>query len=283
MNTQGLLYEVRGRLSKLSDASLIDDNSLYREIVLGLKAFGNDVMEESEAVVEVKDGKAELPQGFHQLKLAYLCEPLGYQKSSNIEFHDLQSSYFYRERVINTDKWNECDPCCKEKEENIIKENLYFNDSSVSFYYHRPRLLRLGKTFNRGKCTSDCRNRGVRDNFGTIDISGRTLHTNFKEGYIYIRYFGLAEEEGMVQIPETPNGFLEKYLENRLLVDVAITAIANNEAPQLANLLPYWTQERELYYKKASNELKMQNLQPDRLRRRVRRLNTLERLQYEIR
>lgn len=281
MNTVALIEEVKNKLSKFTDAALIDENSMYREIVLGLKEFGNDVMELHEQVVEVKNGKAELPQNFHTLQLAYLCEPLGFE--SDIEVHNLQSSYFYRERVINTDKWNECDPCCKEATENIIRENLYFKDSQVRFYYHQPRLLRLGKTFNRGKCTTDCRNKFVRDNVGTIDISGRTLHANFKEGYIFVRYFGLpVDEDNNIEIPETSNGFLEKYLEFRLLVEESTTLIANSEAQGISNLFQYWVQQAELYKKRASNELKMANLHPDRVRRRLRRLNSLERLQYEI-
>lgn len=281
-NTKALIEEVKNKLSKFTDAALIDENSMYREIVLGLKEFGNDVMELHEQVVEVKNGKVELPMNFHSLQLAYICEPLGFE--TDVEVDSLQSSYFYRERVINTDKWNECDPCCKEAEESIIKENLYFKDSSVRFYYHQPRLLKLGKTFKRGNCTSDCRNKYVRDSVHTIDISGRTLHANFKEGYIFIRYFGLpTDEDSNIEIPETSNGFLEKYLENRLLVEESTILMANSEAGSLPSLFQYWAQERELYKKRASNELKMANLQPERFKSRLKRLNSLERLQYEIR
>ena len=53
-NTQALIAEVKSDLSKYDDANLLDDDSMYRDITLGLKKFGNDLIEIHETMVEVK-------------------------------------------------------------------------------------------------------------------------------------------------------------------------------------------------------------------------------------
>lgn len=280
MTAQSLIEEVKNSLSKYADAGLIDEDSLYRNIVLGLKRFGNDVMVLQESVVHVKDGEAKLSQGFWSLYLAYLCEPLGY-KRNNIEVHDLQSSFFYRERVEKTNTWSECDACCDNVTEKIVRENLYFNNSKVEFMYHRPRLLSLGKTFKKNACHAQCRNKFVKDNPNEITIDGTTLGANFDSGYIYMQFYGLPQDdEGVIEIPESKNGHLETYLEYHLKRRLAEDLIANNDAQGLSNMYSIYAQQEQIALKNASAELKMTKI-GRKGTKRISRLNKLESLQYE--
>ncbi len=283
-NTTALIEEVKSKLRKYTDVGLIDENSLYREVVLGLKKFGNSVNELHETVLTVKDGKAELPQNFSNLLFAYLCDPLGYEKSSNIEIHDLQSSYFYTERTERGNQWSECNPCCKDKTENIIKESLYFVGGDVDFYYTNPRLLRLSsKTINKREINSKCRNKVVRSGKEVIEINKRMLNTNFKSGYIYINYFGLpVDEEGVVEIPDTFNGHLEKYLEYRLLSETALQLMGNNDSQGIQSLYTEYRRLEDINLKNATNDLKMNAINPDELRGRIRRLNRLDTAKYDV-
>jgi len=282
-NTIALIEEVKNKLRKYSDSGLLDDNSMYREIVLGLKKFGNSVCELHEAVIHVKNGKGELPDNFSSLSFAYLCEPLGYEKDSNVEVHDLQSSYFYTERVENSTSWNECSPCCKDKEEKVIKESLYFVDGKVDFYYKNPVLLKLStKSLKKNAINADCRNRIVRDNPEVIDINARTMNANFKEGYVYINYLGLpVDEDGKIEIPETYNGELEKYLEYRLLSETTLDLMGNNDAAGIQSLYTEYRRLESISLKNAVNDLKMNAINPNELRRRFRRLTRLEAVKYE--
>lgn len=279
-NVDNLVAQVRADLSKISDAGLLDETSMYRDITLGLKRFGNDVMILQETVVEVKGGKAELPQGFFSLYAAYLCEPLGY-RHKRVETHGLQSSHFYRERVTQTTKWNECNTCCDDKTSNIVRENLYFKNNIVEFNYQNPRLLTLGKTFKRNQCHAKCRNKYVKDNVGEIVIIGNTLQANFTEGHIYMQYYGLpVDESGDIDIPDTPNGHLETYLEYYLKRRIVESLLLNRDAPEgLPQMLPYLKQEEAVALRNASNELKMSKLV--NVGRRMQRLNRLEALQFE--
>ena len=282
-NTQALIEEIKSEFSKYDDAGLIDENSMYRDIVQGLKRFGNDVLEIHETVVEVKDGEAKLPENFKSLYLAYLCTPLGYTTDGpEIENHSLQTSLFYKEKVIRSNKWSECEACCNEQEENIIRENLYFNGNQVSFYYHQPRLLKLGKSFNKTNVHAKCRNKIVRDNPEEIVITGYRLKANFNEGDIYMQYLGLPlDEEGRINIPESYNGHLETYLEYYLKVRMAERLMGNNDAVGLSNLYSVYKQESQIALRNASNDLKMGTINPQSLKR-LKRLNRLETLQYEI-
>lgn len=282
-NTKALIEEVKSKLSKYSDAGLIDDNSLYREIVLGLKRFGNGISEVHETVIEVKGGRAELPENFYSLLFAYLCEPLGYDKGPEIEVHDLQSSYFYRERSEVGSSWSECNPCCQDKTEKVIKESLYFVGGKVDYYYKNPILLRLdSKTINKREIHSKCRNKVVRQGAEVISVNKRMLNANFKKGYIYMNYFGLpVDEEGRIDIPETFNGHLEKYLEYRLMSETALSLMGNNDAQGLQSLYQEYRRLEGIELKNATNDIKMNAINPDELRSRVRRLNRLEAIKYE--
>lgn len=280
-NMDALIAEINSDLSKYSDAGLIDDNSVYRDIIKGLKKFGNDITELQESVIEVKNYKATLPQGYFSLYLAYLCEPLYYKTQD--EFHDLQNSLFYIERTETKNKWNECESCCTTQEEKIIKENLYFKRARAEFYYHQPQLLKLGKSFKKSECHRECRNKFVKDNPNEITISGNTLSANFKEGTIYMRYFGLPlDEDGEIEIPDIGNGALETYLEYHAKRRLAERLIGNGDAQGLAALYQTYAQQEQIELKNAAGVLKMSKINPKRLNERMTRLNRMEMLTFEV-
>lgn len=283
-NIDSLIAEVKSDFSKYADAGLIDEDSMYRDIILGLKKFGNDIMELHETVVEVKDGFAELPENFYSLYLAALCKPLGYKNTcgSDDEFHDLQDSYFYTERVKYDRKWSECGSCCDELTESVIRENFYFKSKRLAeFYYHQPQLLSLGKTFNKNNCHASCRNKLVHDNPNQIVIVKYRLQANFNEGDIYMQYYGLPlDEDGNIDIPESKNGHLEEYLEYRLKRKIAERLIGNVEGPGMSQMYTVYMGQETKSLKNASNELKMRSITPTSMQR-LKRINRLESLQFE--
>ena len=279
-NVEALIAEVRNDFKKYSDSGLIDQTSLYRDIEIGLKRFGNDIMEVHETVLEVKEGYATLPKNFFSMYIAYECEPLGF-KTNDVVIDDLQNSYIYKERVTTSNKWKECDSCCQEQHENIIRENLYFRNQNIEFYYYKPKLLALGRTFKKNACHTNCRNKYVRDNPNEIVIIGTTLQANFKEGDIYMQYYGLpVDENGNIDIPETKNGHLETYLEYYLKRRIAERLLGNNDALGLSNMYSVYKREEQVALRKASSELKLTNIKPS-FSKRIKRLKRLESLQYE--
>lgn len=278
-NTQSLIAEVKSDLSKYADANLLDENSMYRDIVKGLKRFGNDVLTTHETVVKVEEGEVALSENFSQLIFAYLCHPVSF--SPAVEVHHLQDSIFYTEKTIRTREWNECEANCETHTDSVIKENLYFKEKKVAeFCYDRPQLLSLGKSFKKSACHALCRNKMVRDNPNEIVIINTTLQANFKAGHIYMQYYGLpTDEDGMIEIPDTFNGSVEEYLEYRLKRKIAERLIGNNDAVALSNMLGYFATEENKALKRASNELKMGGLK--KAIKKWSNLNKLESLRYE--
>jgi len=281
-NVDGLIAEIKSDLSKYADVGLLDEGTMYREIVLGIKRFGNDITDLHETVVEVIDGYAELPENFKTLYAAYLCEPAGFFRNPEIEEHELQNSHFYTERTTYGEKWNECDPSCVEKTENIIKENFFFKKKKAAqFYYKRQPLLTLGKAFHKNNCHSKCRNRYVVDNPNEIVIIDFRLQANFNKGDIYMMYYGLPmDSEGKIEIPNTKLGHLESYLEYRVKRKLAENLIANRDAIGLQAVYPIYAEQERIHLKEASNEFKMSKISP-RTMRRWQRLNQQESFQYE--
>jgi hypothetical protein len=285
IHIESIIVEIRSELSKLADAGLIDDNSLYRDAVKGLKALGTDVMTLQETVIELRNGQHMLDLGFHSLYLAYLCEPDGYVKTcQDVEQHTLLDSMVYKERTEKSTTWSECDPCCETVEEKVIRENIYIaGKPSAQFRYKNPTLLTLGKGLLRSSaCHNRCRNKLERDNPNQIDIIERTLQANFKEGHIYMQYYGLQkEEDGTVSIPESPNGHIETYIEYHLKSKLAERLISNNDAAWLSQLYPVWIQKASTAKGNAIAELKMTKLTPKALMG-MNRSGKLESLQYEL-
>ena len=274
-----LILEVKSKLKKYDEAGLIDEISMRRDALKALKRFGNSIGTMTEGTVEIVDGIGYLPDNFISLYMAILCEPHAYTYTGEIDA--LQTSYFYKERVIESSTWNECESCCQSKTENVIRENLYFNGGSAQFVYKNPTLLKLGRSFEKSKMHLRCRNRVVKDNPNEISIIGSKIQANFNSGHIYLQYYGLpTDEDGQPDIPETFNGELETYLEYHLLRRCAEDLLANSDAMAgLASLYPVYKQEEVSARDNASNELKM--LSPSSIYK-VKALNRLESLQYQI-
>ena len=229
VNIESLIAGVKSDLSKYDEAGLINEDSIYADIIKSLKRFGNTIMVEHETVIEVKDGYGDLPQGFSSLVFAYLCEPLHYS-TKDVEIHTLQKSLFYRERIERSNTWSECNACCETITENTIQEKLYLNDGELTLSYHKPQLLKLGRTFQKNACHEKCRNKLVKENPNEIVIFGTTLQTNFNEGFVYMRYMGIPTTDGEIDIPDTKLGHLETYIEYFVKRRLAERLIGNNDA-----------------------------------------------------
>jgi len=282
ISKEEFIAEIKSDFSKLDDANLIDEISIERDIYLALKNFGNDVMQLQDTVLEINNGKALLPEGFFSLDVAFKCEPKGYSSKSTVEHNVLQESNFFVRKTQRDKEWSSCEPCCTTEKETIIEEKLYFKDNPISFYYNRPQILRLGKSFKKSKCTFNCRNKFVKESPFEIVIVGNTLQANFDKGYIYMKYSGLpTNEDGELEIPDSGNGNLVLYLEYFIKKRLAERLIANGDGVGISNLYQTYASEERRYLKNASNELKMSKITP-RSMKRLRTLSRLESLQYVV-
>lgn len=255
-----LIAEIESSMSQYKTAGLIDKVDLYRWTNIALKNFGQSICVLTEKVVEVKNGKAYLPEGFHSLHFAAYCSPKGYYTNGN-KRPAVISSNIWKERVERRMEWNSCEPCCTTETETIISEDIYLDDNLLTFYYTNPIVLKLGKSFKKDLCTNECKNRVIKESPYEINIIGTTLQTNFNSGYIYIQYYGLEQDEnGLPLIPDTPKRKVEVYIEYHLKRKLLEQLMLNGDDVNLINMLSYFAQQERIEFPQAMSDAKFQTL-----------------------
>ena len=90
ISVESFIEEIKADFRKQADAGLIDEASIYRDIELGLKRFGNDIKELQETIVHVKNGKVVLTSNISSLYIADLYQPLRDSKEKTWEKNSLQ-------------------------------------------------------------------------------------------------------------------------------------------------------------------------------------------------
>lgn len=238
---------------------LVDEASIYRWIAIALRGFGQSIMGKEELILKVENFRAELPANFGNLSLAVLCDPYAYKINGN-DRDTFLKSYMWKERIVsNCLEPNECvDSCPEITKECVITEKYFFRDENnyAEIYYKNPIYLKLGKNVLRNRCADDCRNRHLYDVNYTIDIINQVVQTNFREGTVYLVYYGLpADEDGLPLIPVTFNRRIENYLEYHVKRKILEEAIMSDDAPHKATMLQYYRQEERLAHSEALKEL----------------------------
>lgn len=258
-NIDAIIAQVLSQFKRYNVSDVIDENSMYRDVILAIRGFGNDITTLQEDIVEIRNGEGKLPDNFYRLKGAILCQPdnIHFQ---NVEYRQLVELGYVSNISEITSRWNICDnDCCNEVEDKIYTKEAYFAENSrVRMNYKKIKYLKLGRTVDRKSCTTDCENFGISNEQDEITITGDKLRANFNEGSIHILYRGFpTNEEGEMELPETPNGYLEKYIEGLLKVETAERIITNGDNVEgLMRLYSSWKQDLVVLKRKASNELK---------------------------
>ena len=237
----------------------IDRVGIKTDVMNQLKIFGVNISEIYEKVLDIKNSKVTLPDNFKSLKLALKLNPQG----SIIEGEDFENSYIYKERIVNPryfDQVNQeyVNPLCSA----IVTERIVYKNSKADFYYNYE-MLSLVKGIKKDVIDNRCGNIGKQAPH-TINITNRTLNTNFNQGTIYIQYYALPEEDGELSIPEITTGDILQYIRQYVKVQIAEKLIANNQNPiGISQLYPMWKQELPSLKKLALNEAKFAGLDKD--------------------
>lgn len=279
---ESFIADIKSELSSYNGAGLIDDVSIYKWVTKALLKFGANIMTLQDTVINVSNKQGVIPLNFYSMYVAYKCDKKGYYLKEPESIGTLQQVYSWVERVERTNHWNTCDPCCKEEEEKTIIEKVYFKDTEVEFHYHNPIMLKLGKTMKRDKCHSKCRNMIVKDSPHEIIINENTLVTNFLEGDVYMQYYGLPQDEkGKPQIPETPKGEVETYLEYHVKRKIFENILANGDDKTVSTMFSYYAQKEDSQLGLALTDAKFSTLTPNSFRR-LKKINRTEMQRYEL-
>jgi hypothetical protein len=228
---------------------LVDDASIALWVYDKLKNFGASLEEKYEEVVEISNHRGKLPENFSRLYLAVYCEPF-FASYSGDPVRVQSRLYGEKLKCFEATACENCEPQCSDETclERIV-ENYYMDATNVSFYYRNPVYVKLGKGFAGTKsCTNDCPNRYLKESPFSVDIKGRNVHANFKDGFIYVQYYGTPmDEDCMPLIPQTPNGYLHEYLEYYVKRRILEDAILSDDSKNKLNLYQsFMMQEKEL-------------------------------------
>lgn len=282
MTFNEFISEIRSDLSQYFESGLIDEASVLKWVMQGLKKFGGTIMDYQETVVEIENSKGMLPENFFSLKLALKCDK-GFIECSKETEPILVNSLFWTDVQIKQQSWDICTgDCLKNRvEEYTISEKTYINGEAFNKYYGNPVQLRLAPGFKKSICDNECFNKYRGESPYEINIIGKTLYTNFKEGDVYVKFKGLElDEDNLVVIPDTDKGELETYLTYFVKRNIFEIAMANGDDTNVSNLFKYYLEAERMQLGLALTEAKFRGLTP-RSMYRLRRRGQEERMKFE--
>jgi hypothetical protein len=259
LHVDTLIATVRAELNNLSQMGQIDNHLIYNWVSTELRRFGALATKLCEDVIEVNSSKAMLPDNCFSLKVAYKCEPFGYEYDHSDETESaLLQSPLWRQRVGYGQIWNPCK--CSTDDDTIVK-NININNVPVKFHYHHPIPLRLIEGPARNECVAEYHNAIVGSSPYEIQVNGLTIYTNFGSGSIYIQYKGIEQDEkGLPIIPDTDLQLLQTHITNHVKKKIFEKVTMNNEDAAGINKLRYYEELCRQSYRDAFSELTSMNL-----------------------
>ena len=274
---QDIYLEVRNSLKSYDEAGLIDPVDLRTWLHSEIKRFGNNLMVDTDDIIQVNKGKAQLPRDFWSLQEVWKYE-LSHYCMDEASPRVLKAAG--KDYLLNSN----CD--CSSANGEFLKEQTFYKEKEILIFYTRPQILRLAPGFNRRAVAKDCINlpfRVQRRNRNQAQLLNNTLQLEFSEGFLYIRYKAMPmDENGNLILPETQHDRLRIYLEYHLKRKLIESWLFNNDDPNLINKLQYIEAKENDALELAMTEAKAGILDPavwksirNRNRRQHRRFESL--------
>ena len=259
MTLSELIAEIQAELPTY--AQDINKITVKTNVIQRLRIFGNNIAELKETVVKIENSSVQLPADFKSLKMALKIESTDCDNKCD----KVRNSYIYKEYVerpayydrINQEYVTNCDS-------KIITEKIIIDGEHANFK-HRYQWLSVIKGVKKDSFAVDCLNLHptIRNGYKhEINITNGHLNANFKEGLIYIQYYGIpTDEDGDIIIPEITTGDILQYVKAYIKVELAEFVIANNLNPVgISQLYPNWKQELMMLKRAALTEAKFAGL-----------------------
>lgn len=252
-----LIAEIETTFKNYADTNDIDKVSIKTWVISELRRFGKNICDKREAIVDIKNSRALLPETFKSLILALKLSPneeLGNKPETE------KRLIIERQHIENPAEWTTAtrDYFVNYCESKVVTEKVYaYNELNERYYY--PHFLSLVKGFtNSGSLDTNCLNLhpSIRDSYpDKISLTNRTLNTNFKEGKVYIQYNSLPTENDEIAIPIFSTGDILTHVKNKIFINLAQDLIlSQRESAGVKTLLPSWIQNERLYFIQAKSE-----------------------------
>ena len=190
------IAEIESTFKIYADTNDIDRVLIKTIVINELRKFGKNICDKREAIVDIKNSQALLPENFKSLILALKLTP---NEELDCKDNTEKRLIIERQHIENPAEWTTTtrDYFVNYCESKIVTEKVYAYNERVDKFY-TPHFLSLYKGFSNSSLDTNCLNLhpSIRDSYSDkISITNRTLRANFREGKIYIQYNSLPEDE----------------------------------------------------------------------------------------
>ena len=245
------IAEIESTFKIYADTNDIDRVLIKTIVINELRKFGKNICDKREAIVDIKNSQALLPENFKSLILALKLTP---NEELDCKDNTEKRLIIERQHIENPAEWTTTtrDYFVNYCESKIVTEKVYAYNERVDKFY-TPHFLSLYKGFSNSSLDTNCLNLhpSIRDSYSDkISITNRTLRANFREGKIYIQYNSLPEDEdGEIVIPIIFTGDIRNYLVNKVKIELGQHLILSQlNTSGLKELMPLWIQsDRQLF------------------------------------
>ena len=245
------IAEIESTFKIYADTNDIDRVLIKTIVINELRKFGKNICDKREAIVDIKNSQALLPENFKSLILALKLTP---NEELDCKDNTEKRLIIERQHIENPAEWTTTtrDYFVNYCESKIVTEKVYAYNERVDKFYN-PHFLSLYKGFSNSSLDTNCLNLhpSIRDTYSDkISITNRTLRANFREGKVYIQYNSLPEDdEGEIAIPIFSTGGIRDYLTNKVKIELGQYLILSQlNTSGLKELMPLCIQsDRQLF------------------------------------
>lgn len=238
-----LFSKIKREFKSFANANLIDDADFPDYVLEVLNKLGISTFKEDEAILYVKNKKAELPSNFKLLHAAYKCSGCNTNTTPTKHLQNTQvlENHITSEVLVN----NTCEVTCEQNNKVIERVTIkqYVNDNCITNTYNNVKLLTLSPNV-KDCCTPNCLNL-FQTSDNEISINNKKIYTNFDNADIYIKYYGYSlSKDGMVMIPNIMEveKACEWWIKSQILLNLWFT-------DELVNVQNKW-QKAEVEFEK---------------------------------
>ena len=273
-NINSIISDVMSEFDQYKSA--IDEDSVYQEAILSIKNFGNNATEDYEDIVKIKSGVGSLPLNFYKLGAAFICYENDKETYPEYEIRDLieESSIVMINNVSQS--WNSCCYCKEHRGYEVENKSTYNTRTTKKECYINFEQVKINRHINKTSCLPSCFNYTSNSSRKEImvDFRANKLKANFEDGIVYINYKGFpVDEDGNMDFNDTANSNFYMYMQYSLRTKIAEMLAIKPEAQAVANMLGYYSQNKEMYRKKVRSELVSSKYDPERFEKNMMQAN----------
>lgn len=246
-----LFNRVTDKLKSFDSQNMIDTGTFYEHVSYILNQLGAAVYKECEALVPVKDFKAELPCNFKLWYAAYKCHPEINTTVPDInEQNNFGQPWIFMQNIEQSSICPEncCISCNRSNEKSRIVVRTFVNGTNTDFCFREPMPLFLSPNV-KDKCAPHCM-KVAHAGWNEVTIVDNIMRTRFDNDCIYMQYYGLPiDSDFLPMIPDEES--IEKAIEYYIYTMLFEEWYLNSSVPNIVQQLQYVTTQYDYYFKQA--------------------------------